>query len=260
MCEIYGISSNAKVKINNDLKTFFSHSCKHCHGWGLALNGKEHTVVKEGIAAYKSNLLKKILNKDITEKLAIAHIRYATSGEVSKRNAHPFVGKDMLGNTWTLVHNGTATKGKLVEKYKKYAKGETDSEIILIYLINRINRGIILNNSKELSVKQKGDILQRAIKDITLENRINLLFTDGDNLYVHCNLKESLYSKRTNNSIKFATEPLNKSKDKWNPVKINTLFIYKDSKLIYKGKAHKNEYFKPENNDNNEGKLQIVGA
>ncbi|NLK24191.1 MAG: hypothetical protein GX309_09520 [Clostridiales bacterium] len=85
MCEIYGISSNKKIKINDDLKMFFNHSYKHCHGWGLATDGKEDTIIKEGIAAYKSDLLKEKLSNDIIEKLAIAHIRYATAGKVSKK-------------------------------------------------------------------------------------------------------------------------------------------------------------------------------
>ena len=179
-------------------------------------------------------------------KLAIAHIRYATCGEICERNSHPFIRKDILGNTWTLAHNGTATEGDLVEKYKKYAYGETDSETILIFLIKRINKAIILNNSKELSIKQKGDVIQKAIKDITFKNRINLLFTDGENLFVHCNLKDSLYSYHKEEHIVFATTPLNKFINDWHPIKINTLFIYNGDKLIYEGKAHENEYIKPE--------------
>lgn len=249
MCEIYGVSSSNEMKINNDLEIFFSHSHKHCHGWGLATFGKEGTIIKEGIAAYKSDLLKKKLSRDILEKLAIAHIRYATTGETKKENAHPFVRKDILGTEWTLVHNGISTNGQVYKKYRKYAKGETDSETILIFLVNKINKEIIKNGSKKLSTVQVGDVLQKAIKDLSrLNNRINLLFTDGKRLYVHCNFKNSLYKRKEANAVTFATEPLDKDK-LWEPVKINTLFIYKDGRLLYEGKAHNHEYFKPEITD-----------
>lgn len=246
MCELYGVTSKKSIKMNNILKDFFKHSYNHPHGWGLAIDGREDTLIKEGKPAYESEILKEKFKEDIVGKLAIAHIRYATCGEICERNSHPFIRKDILGNTWTLAHNGTATEGDLVEKYKKYAYGETDSETILIFLIKRINKAIILNNSKELSIKQKGDVIQKAIKDITFKNRINLLFTDGENLFVHCNLKDSLYSYHKEGHIVFATTPLNKFINDWHPIKINTLFIYNGDKLIYEGEAHKNEYIKPE--------------
>ena len=246
MCEIYGISSNKKIKINDDLKMFFNHSYKHCHGWGLATDGKEETIIKEGIAAYKSDLLKEKLSNDIIEKLAIAHIRYATAGKVSKKNAHPFVGKDILWKVWTIVHNGIATNGNVYKKYKKYAEGETDSETVLIFLVNRINKEIIKNGTKSLTTKQKGDVLQKAISQLSANNnRINLLFTDGENLYAHSNFKNSLHIKKEQDSISFSTEPL-ENESLWQPIQINTLFVYKDGKLLYEGKAHNNEYFKLE--------------
>lgn len=246
MCELYGITSKKSIKINDILDVFFKHSYNHPHGWGLAIDGREDTLIKEGIAAYNSEILKEKFREDIIGRLAIAHIRYATCGEICERNSHPFIRKDILGNTWTLAHNGTATVGDLVEKYKKYAYGETDSETILIFLVNRINKAIVLNGNKELSIKQKGDVLQDAIKDITFENRVNLLFTDGENLFVHCNLKNTLYSYYKDGYIVFATTPLNKFINDWNAIKINTLFIYNGDKLLYEGKPHKNEYIKPE--------------
>lgn len=36
MCELFGISSTKKVRVNEYLKEFFSHSVEHPHGWGMA--------------------------------------------------------------------------------------------------------------------------------------------------------------------------------------------------------------------------------
>ena len=110
MCELYGITSKKSIKMNGILGDFFKHSYNHPHGWGLAIDGREDTLIKEGKPAYESEILKEKFKEDIIGKLAIAHIRYATCGEICERNSHPFIRKDILGNTWTLAHNGTQQK------------------------------------------------------------------------------------------------------------------------------------------------------
>ena len=36
MCELYGISSNKTISLNESLKLFYKHSAKNPKGWGLA--------------------------------------------------------------------------------------------------------------------------------------------------------------------------------------------------------------------------------
>ena len=59
MCEIFGLSSQNGFKANEYLKTFFSHSDHHPHGWGLACVSREAALIeKESLKASKSNYLR----------------------------------------------------------------------------------------------------------------------------------------------------------------------------------------------------------
>jgi len=76
---------------------------------------------------WQSNILDRI-NIDTT--IAIGHVRLATHGEVTKRNAHPFEIGNVLG-----AHNGVIYNYNTLAK--KYAKDiQVDSEVIFAYLNN----------------------------------------------------------------------------------------------------------------------------
>ena len=48
MCELFGISANRKININDQLKVFFNHSVEHRNGWGLAfLDDDSVSIEKE---------------------------------------------------------------------------------------------------------------------------------------------------------------------------------------------------------------------
>ena len=73
-------------------------------------------------------------------KTALAHIRLATIGNVEQDNCHPFTAVDNSGRTWTLIHNGTIFESDNIGKYVFLQKGETDSERILLYIVDSINK------------------------------------------------------------------------------------------------------------------------
>lgn len=63
MCELFGFSSRDTCDISGYLKTFYTHSNMHPHGWGLAcMEGTEAVIEKEPIQASKSNYLKERLS------------------------------------------------------------------------------------------------------------------------------------------------------------------------------------------------------
>ena len=48
MCELFGITANRRVKINDFLKRFFEHSKEHRNGWGLAFLDVDREGACEG--------------------------------------------------------------------------------------------------------------------------------------------------------------------------------------------------------------------
>ena len=57
MCELFGISAKDKIRANEMLKTFFSHSQEHKNGWGLALlDDDSSSIDKEPIREEKCPL------------------------------------------------------------------------------------------------------------------------------------------------------------------------------------------------------------
>lgn len=246
MCELFGYSSIDSYVINDYLKEFFSHSNKHPHGWGLAyLDGKEVVIEKEPIQATKSNYLKEKLSQPIKKPNVVAHIRYATIGNVDYKNCHPYTKKDSNGRRWTLIHNGTIFDYPPLYKYIKSQKGDTDSERILLLLIDKINDAERVNGNV-LSGEERFKILDCVISNMSKGNKLNFILYDGEYMYIHTNYKESLYYLEKNGAILFSTQPL--SDENWEAVPFTRLLAYKNGKLRIKGKNHKNEYVDNEEN------------
>lgn len=240
MCEIFGFSSCRKSNLKPYLTEFFSHSVHHPNGWGLAEFGDEGVRVQiEPVSARESKILPELVANLQDSKTLLAHIRRATVGGVKSENCHPFVRTDDSGRTWTLIHNGTVFSGMELIYYQNQQTGDTDSERILLYLIDKMNdeiakKGCALNSFERFKVVEK------VVANITYRNKINLLIYDGSQMYVHVNMKDTLYFKTDEFGTAFATTPL--EPEGWQPLPLTTLLVYREGKLQYKGKNHHNEY------------------
>ena len=128
MCELFGVTANRKIQINDLLKIFFNHSVEHRNGWGLAfLDDYSVSIEKEPIRAKDSLYLRNRLTGKIKTGRFMAHIRKATVGDISFDNTHPFIKRDEAGRTWVLVHNGTIFDAPVLSKYHYSKDGSTDS-------------------------------------------------------------------------------------------------------------------------------------
>lgn len=240
MCELFGVSSSEKVYCNDLLKVFFSHSEEHNHGWGLAtFNGTGACVEKEPIPAYESSYLKTRMSVDISEKNLLAHIRRASRGIIEYRNNHPFILTDNSNRVWTVIHNGTIFECDALEKFRKIQEGNTDSERICLYMMECLNQAI--DAGVEMTLENRFDIIEKAIKVMTPENKINLMIFDGEIFYMHTNHAKSLYRRVRPNELIVSTKALEEIG--WEEVPINKLFAYSNGALILEGEAHKNEFF-----------------
>ncbi len=239
MCELYGLSSGHRELCNKELKEFFDHSVKHPHGWGLAvMDGNEVQIEKEPLQASRSFYLHERLSEPIRAKNLLAHIRYATIGNLCFSNCHPFSGKDSSGRRWTLIHNGTIFEYAPLNGYIKKQQGETDSERILLYILDCMNRSIRENGPLEDRVRFR--ILDEVICEMAAGNKLNLLFFDGEYMYVHTNYENSLYFSQEEDRTCFATRPLGDAL--WEPVPMTTLLAYRGGELVFTGTNHGNCY------------------
>lgn len=247
MCELLGISSKEKIPCNVLLRKFYSHGTEHPDGWGLAtFYGNAVSVEKEPLPSTESTYLKTRLAADITKDILLAHIRKASVGNLTYENSHPFVLRDSRNRTWTLTHNGTIFESPLLEPYKLRQRGSTDSERILDYLVDQIDKAQS-NCGESLSSRARFAIVEETIRNITPGNKVNLLIYDGDLFYVHCNHQGSLYLWQRPGTLVVATTPL--TRDNWTEVPLNTVLAYCQGELVYIGKPHSHEYVKPDDGE-----------
>lgn len=246
MCELFGVSSRDNEYFSEYIKKFYSHSNEHPDGWGLAiLDGNEAMIEKEPVQASKSRYLKERLSQPVYGKNIFAHIRYATIGNVEYCNCHPYTRKDQNGRRWTFIHNGTIFEYNPLNKFFKIQDGDTDSERILLYIVEQVNL-----REKEfgrtLNAEERFELLDSIVIELSVGNKLNFLLYDAENIYVHTNYKKSLFYLEQGKRIIFSTRPL--SEEEWLPVPFATLLAYHEGERIYTGTSHRHEYFENEEN------------
>ena len=178
------------------------------------------------------------------ERSLIAHIRLATIGHIEYENCHPFTAADNSGRTWTLAHNGTIFSGTALNDYMGIQYGDTDSERVLLHLIDRIN--VAQNHRRHaLDEAERFGVLSAAIAELAKGNKLNLLIYDGEVLYAHCNFRDTLHVWRDVDAVMFSTRPL--SMGTWVPVPFTSLVAAKDGEIVRTSPPHGNEYiYNPE--------------
>ena len=244
MCELFGVSSPEKLVLNDLLKELFSHGKDHPHGWGMAFFYRGSvSLEKQPEPSHESKYLKQRLRSKIEAAEMMAHIRYATKGTMDYENTHPFVLRDLSDRAWTLIHNGTIFDCNALNKYVFRQDGSTDSERILLYLIDKINEAMRKKGS-ELSSAERFEIVDAVIHVIAPENKVNLLLYDGELLYAHTNLKDTLHVCQKGDASILSTVPLDQ--DEWKDVPLNTLVAYEKGQCRFVGKKHPYEFFEDE--------------
>ena len=241
MCELYGFSGSREKKLNGDLRTFYSHACGHPNGWGLALldeNAPE--VIREVCRADRSEYLRNRLESPILARTALAHIRRATIGSEEFVNCHPFTAADSCGRQWILIHNGTVFESEHLNRYVFRQRGETDSERILLYIIDKINEASDIAK-RPLTSGERFALLDKIVCGSSPKNKLNLLIYDGELLYAHTNFKDSLYEKLDHFGTTFSTCPL--TGEGWQELPFTTLTAYHEGRRVFTGTNHQHEYF-----------------
>lgn len=139
-----------------------------------------------------------------------------------------------------LIHNGTIFDYPKLDEYVEKESGDTDSERILLYIIDKINE---FEDSKQApsTIKERFSLLSEIVEDLSKNNKLNLMIYDGDLTYIHSNMRDSLYYLKSEEGFMVATTPLTDD-DNWMPVELNKLFGLIDGEIIFESEEHENEY------------------
>jgi glutamine amidotransferase len=251
MCEIFGLNANKPMVINHWLTELYSHSEQFPNGWGLAvMDGNEVNIEKEPVQAIASTYLKNRLSQPIMTDSALAHIRHAVPESMQYCNCHPFSRKEISGRRWTLAHNGAIFEFALLEPYKELQSGITDTERILMYLVDRMNREEVAVG-RRLDAGERFHILDDMMCAMSEGNRLNLLIFDGEYMYAHTNKKDDLYYRHTDDFTIVATKPLDG--EVWTPVPFTTLIAFRNGQIAFTGTNHGHEFIETEEH------LRILG-
>lgn len=217
MCEVYGFCGSKPLKLNKYTDEFWLHSRVHHDGFGFYLADKDELYVNPQPAL---QCFTKLSNKSFTSKLALCHIRFKTHGLVKTENCHPFSKYDVRGNKWTLIHNGYIEDNDVTTALSSLQLGETDSERILMYLVEHINylyeHAWIFNEDDLCKYMYKQ--LSSAIDKLSTLGKVNLIFTDSftNNMYVYMNYPNTLFYLKTQCGYHVSTTKL--SDEHWVPV------------------------------------------
>ena len=231
MCELFGFSGRKSTDLTDQLREFFSHSNMHPHGWGMMYSGG---IIKEPVKAKESDLLPMLLDGMEPQKNMLAHIRYATVGSIKEENCHPFSGSDISGREWTMIHNGTIYSGNGSYKYYKTQRGDTDSERLFLFFIDVINDRLCRG---ALTERERFNTVEAFISGNAPRNKLNLMLFDGELLYVHKNLKNTLSYKCGDDGVYISTQPLDSTD--WIPFPMAQVIAFKGGYEAHRGQRHK---------------------
>lgn len=251
MCEIFGLNAKKPVEINAWLTELYSHSARFPNGWGLAvMDGDEVNIEKEPVQAIASTYLKNRLSLPIVTDSALAHIRHAVPESMQYCNCHPFTRKEIRGRRWTIAHNGAIFQFAPLEPYKELQSGITDTERILMYLVDQMNLAEA-SADRELDAEERFGMLDEMVCSMSEGNRLNMLIFDGEYLYAHTNKKDDLFYRQTEDFTVIATKPLDD--EAWIPLPFTTLVAFKDGEMVFTGTNHGKEFIETEEH------LRILG-
>ncbi len=258
MCELYAVNSRESINIKPNCDLFYQRSIEHPDGWGLAYWQKDAAIVyRSPLQALEDTKFCSYLQSDLWCTSALVHIRLATVGIMSSINCHPFRHADLSGCVWTFMHNGTAFQNSMLTPYKSLCRGDTDSEAVLHFLLGAVNREI-KKKGRRLTKEERIPIIESCITELVEGNKMNLIFYDTEQMYVHTNMRGTLYYEQEGSTCSFMTVPVNHNQS-FQQLPMNRLLVYRQGMCVYEGRDHGKEFFDEMGEPYIEELLKLIG-
>ncbi|MBU3913204.1 MAG: class II glutamine amidotransferase [Nanoarchaeota archaeon] len=237
MCRLFAILSKEKTDAKywffdaeipfKDFSEKIINGGPHNSGWGVGWLDKKWKIFKEGQESVNKYDFNKI--REINSNLILIHLRHASSGDNTTKNAHPFLYKN-----WIFEHNGGVDRKELINhlntNLKNQLTSETDSEVFF-FLIMQI-------------LEERGDILTAIKETVRIIKKypyraLNFILSDGESVYVFRDISPKHMDKKeyyclnyitTEDEVIISSDPL--THDKWISVNLRELLeINKDLKI-----------------------------
>ena len=222
-----------KPKLMNEAKL-------NADGFGLAWRNKESFKLYKNYLPIWNDLNLDNLSKSISSNLVIGNVRSATISENQGYfNTHPFKLKNFCFSHNGFIKNfNHITRKKIFKnlkpKYINLVKGQTDSEIIFILLMQ------IIENEKEVgkSIKKTIQIIKENCDACMLNFLIATFHKSGKNTLYATKFSAGLkapslfYSRYKNEYTLISSEKLNNNK--WYNIKNNSLIKASGSEIEIK--------------------------
>ncbi len=251
MCELMGLNFNQEVRPALSFRGFRHRGQRNPDGWGIAgFSGRACQVFKEPIKASSSQLATFLRDYEgLRSKIFIGHVRYASRGNHTLQNTHPFV-RTFRRREVALAHNGTLRLDVPEDRLQFHQVGETDSELLFCALLS------------DLSVQRiRFTDFQRVealLCGFNAAGNMNLLFSEGEHLYAYrdrngynglCMTERAApygavalrdedwevdlaEEKRPNQKgVVIATRPL--TNERWTDLPPGSLRVFKDGECVY---------------------------
>ena len=260
-CKLWAVSSKAGTfstlslselqEIKIQLTSFFHQSATMMDGWSLLgyseiISDSLYFIQRSNIPASQDSILywssvETLLN-DSNSSVALGHLRMASSGANSILNPHPWI-FNMNEKSFSLIHNGTVNKNILYNLItddgndiswlesnppQTFGGGDwkdngwenvIDSELILLFIMQHYN----LNGGNLESGMQSS--LSKLINAGVSPNQLNLIFSDGDNLYAFGG-RERLFFTESVDHFSIMTTPSQSNNLYWDGIENQELLKF----------------------------------
>lgn len=253
MCQLLAMNCNTPTDIVFSFEGFRTRgglTDHHTDGFGIAFferNGVR--LFQDDAACARSPVADLVRAYPIRSMNVLAHIRKATQGQTALANTHPFM-REMWGQYWVFAHNGNVRTDSLPAPTFYRPVGDTDSEKIFCFLLNRLREKFPDGADAETLFAEIA-ALCRTVRRLGL---LNFVLSNGQWLIAHCGsllhyiVREAPFGEAKllddDVSVDFstltssddrvaviATLPLTEN-EKWQQLAVDELVLFRDGRVL----------------------------